>query len=196
MPRSINKTDAVSLVSAFGSIRAAVNARPEEIAGLAGWGERKVERWCGTVREPFRVQRTAKRGLGREESSARIAKFKRGQSSTVVEERSDFAGDVEAALESQGRHERVATEAPLQQRWTGDADKMSRKRPADSAPLWSPSADGKEEGAESLFLGGDEDHLHPPAPVTETRPAPIRGEREDFANDEGVAAALAKLRQE
>jgi DNA excision repair protein ERCC-1 len=41
VPRSINKTDAVSLVSAFGSVRAAVNARPEEDAVVSGWGRRK-----------------------------------------------------------------------------------------------------------------------------------------------------------
>ena len=63
VPRSINKTDAVGLVSAFGSIRAAVNARPEEIGGLAGWGEKKVQRWCDTVRDPFRVKKAARRGI-------------------------------------------------------------------------------------------------------------------------------------
>jgi DNA excision repair protein ERCC-1 len=41
VPRSINKTDAVSLVSAFGSVRAVVNARPEEVAVVSGWGRRK-----------------------------------------------------------------------------------------------------------------------------------------------------------
>lgn len=80
MPRSVNKTDAVALVSAFGSVRAAVNARPEEIAGITGWGEKKVQRWCGTVREPFRVRRAAKRGVesaltstGQENPSAGLA---------------------------------------------------------------------------------------------------------------------------
>jgi DNA excision repair protein ERCC-1 len=62
-PRSVNKTDAVSLVSQFGSIRTAVNARHEDISSIAGWGEKKVERWCASVREPFRIQRAARRGL-------------------------------------------------------------------------------------------------------------------------------------
>ncbi|KUJ20748.1 uncharacterized protein LY89DRAFT_640555 [Mollisia scopiformis] len=69
VPRSINKTDAVSLVSAFGSIRAAVNARPEEIAVVGGWGEKKVKRWCAVVDEPFRVRKAAKRGLTRKETT-------------------------------------------------------------------------------------------------------------------------------
>lgn len=62
-PRSINKTDAVSLVSQFGAIRTAVNARHEEVAQIAGWGEKKVQQWVTSVTEPFRVQRAVKRGL-------------------------------------------------------------------------------------------------------------------------------------
>lgn len=65
VPRSVNKTDAVGLVSAFGSIRAAVNARPEEISAITGWGEKKVQRWCETVKQPFRVRKAAaRRGQG------------------------------------------------------------------------------------------------------------------------------------
>jgi DNA excision repair protein ERCC-1 len=63
-PRSVNKTDAIALVSAFGSVRAAVNARPEEIGLVAGWGEKKVQRWTSTVREGFRVRKAAKSRLG------------------------------------------------------------------------------------------------------------------------------------
>jgi DNA excision repair protein ERCC-1 len=65
-PRSINKTDAVSLVSQFGTIRTAVNARHEEVAMIAGWGEKKVQQWCKSVSEPFRIQRASKRGLNLE----------------------------------------------------------------------------------------------------------------------------------
>lgn len=61
IPRSINKTDAVSLVSAFGSIKGAVNARPEEIAIVGGWGEKKVKKWCSVVDEPFRARKSARR---------------------------------------------------------------------------------------------------------------------------------------
>jgi DNA excision repair protein ERCC-1 len=68
VPRSINKTDAVTLVSAFGSVRAAVNARPEEIVVVGGWGETKVRRWCSVVDEPFRARKAARR-LGRTETT-------------------------------------------------------------------------------------------------------------------------------
>lgn len=66
IPRSINKVDAVTLVSSFGSARTAVNARPEEVALVPGWGEKKVQRWTSTVRENFRLQRAAKRGMSRQ----------------------------------------------------------------------------------------------------------------------------------
>ncbi|KAF2094817.1 DNA repair protein rad10, partial [Rhizodiscina lignyota] len=73
-PRSINKTDAVGLVSNFGSLRTAMNARPEEVALVAGWGEKKVKRWCGAVREPFRVKKAAKRGLARDNAVANLSR--------------------------------------------------------------------------------------------------------------------------
>ncbi|KEF56722.1 DNA excision repair protein ERCC-1 [Exophiala aquamarina CBS 119918] len=59
-PRNINKTDAASLISNFGSLRAAVNAQPEELAIVPGWGEKKVKAWSTTVREPFRIKRATK----------------------------------------------------------------------------------------------------------------------------------------
>ncbi|KAK2784816.1 ssDNA endonuclease and repair protein rad10 [Onygenales sp. PD_10] len=60
-PRSINKSDATSLMSTFGSLQAAVNAQPEQISTVPGWGERKVQQWCDAVREDFRIRKTAKR---------------------------------------------------------------------------------------------------------------------------------------
>ncbi|KAK4949923.1 ssDNA endonuclease and repair protein rad10 [Elasticomyces elasticus] len=70
-PRTINKTDAASLISNFGSLRAAVNAQPEELALVPGWGEKKIKAWTSTVREPFRAKRAAKSNatLLRQESS-------------------------------------------------------------------------------------------------------------------------------
>jgi DNA excision repair protein ERCC-1 len=74
VPRSINKTDALGLVSNFGSIRTAVNAGPEEIGLIAGWGEKKVQRWCSSVRDPFRIKKAAKRGIGRDGSRVTMTK--------------------------------------------------------------------------------------------------------------------------
>lgn len=56
-PRNINKSDAASLISTFGSLQNAINAQPEQISSVPGWGERKVRQWCNAVREDFRVER-------------------------------------------------------------------------------------------------------------------------------------------
>lgn len=69
VPRSVNKTDAVALVSTFGSLKAAVNADPETIGVIGGWGEKKVKAWTKAVDEPFRVKKSAKRRLATEEST-------------------------------------------------------------------------------------------------------------------------------
>jgi len=74
VPRGINKTDAVNLISSFGSVRTAVNARPEEVALLPGWGEKKVQRWCSSVKEPFRINKAARRGLSRDDSTPGISR--------------------------------------------------------------------------------------------------------------------------
>lgn len=59
----MNKTDALGLVSNFGTVRTSINAQPEEIALIAGWGEKKVQRWCKAVREPFRSERASRKVL-------------------------------------------------------------------------------------------------------------------------------------
>ncbi|KAI0553086.1 restriction endonuclease type II-like protein [Xylaria curta] len=69
VPRGINKADAISLVSNFGSIKNAVNADPEQVAIIGGWGEKKVKRWCSVVEEPFRVQQAKRRAVPSESST-------------------------------------------------------------------------------------------------------------------------------
>jgi DNA excision repair protein ERCC-1 len=63
IPRSVNKTDALGLVSNFGSVRTAVNAKPEEILMIAGWGGTKVKQWHSAVSEPFRHRKATRRGI-------------------------------------------------------------------------------------------------------------------------------------
>ncbi|KAJ5931373.1 hypothetical protein N7516_005862 [Penicillium verrucosum] len=58
VPRSINKSDAASLISTFGSLQNTINAQPEQISAVPGWGEKKVQQWCHAVREDFRVEST------------------------------------------------------------------------------------------------------------------------------------------
>ncbi|KAI5459247.1 restriction endonuclease type II-like protein [Mariannaea sp. PMI_226] len=61
VPRSLNKSDAVALVSNFGSLKNAVNADPEQLGMLGGWGGIKVKRWTSAVEEPFRVKKATKK---------------------------------------------------------------------------------------------------------------------------------------
>lgn len=63
-PRSINKSDAASLISTFGSLQNALNAQPEQISAVPGWGEKKVKQWCSTVREGFRVESAKRKTRG------------------------------------------------------------------------------------------------------------------------------------
>ena len=81
-PRSINKTDAASLISNFGSLRAAINAEPEELALVPGWGEKKIKDWCTTVREAFRVKSAGRTNIAlvRQETTATEEGSSRGAS--------------------------------------------------------------------------------------------------------------------
>ncbi|EEP80770.1 mating-type switching protein swi10 [Uncinocarpus reesii 1704] len=60
-PRSINKSDAASLISTFGSLQAAINAQPDQISSVPGWGEKKVKQWTDAVKEDFRTRDAARR---------------------------------------------------------------------------------------------------------------------------------------
>ena len=180
-PRNINKTDAASLISNFGSLRAAVNAQPEELAIVPGWGEKKVKAWSTTVREPFRVKRATK-------SSALFLR----QESTMM------SGD--------DGSQHVSSESPLpiapaitvsdRQRQEPDLTVMggttgagpSQKR----ARLQEIQADEFDEDEEALaFAMAREAELAD----TGTQEAKQAVTRKDPELSEGIAAALAKLRQ-
>ncbi|KAF4988949.1 hypothetical protein FDECE_14863 [Fusarium decemcellulare] len=72
VPRSLNKSDAVALVSNFGSLKNAINADAEQLGMLNGWGGIKVKRWASAVEEPFRVKKAAKRGAKPTERTAKL----------------------------------------------------------------------------------------------------------------------------
>ncbi|KAL8889060.1 MAG: hypothetical protein Q9215_003600 [Flavoplaca cf. flavocitrina] len=177
-PRSINTTDATSLISAYGSIRAAVNARPEEIGIIPGWGEKKVQRWCQAVDEPFRIRKAAKRGVG----------LQRGQSSINLP-RQDSLFEEERTTVATGGSERLATPKPVsirersQASATPDAERRPPKRLAEEVPAWEPGADEEEA---LLAAAMDEQAV----PKTSNK-----AQKEGTALNDGMAAALAKLRQ-
>lgn len=207
VPRSINKTDAYGLVSAFGSVRAAVNARPEEIGSITGWGEKKVQQWCGTVREPFRVRKAAKRRLGEREGSG--VGLRRGESSlglhreesSMVEGSDDLSSDKEAEMTEQRKETMSSAQTPDRQpaRVPQDAANRTTKRPAEDLPLWEPDEDDEEALLLAAMAADD------PLPKTVQRPTegipkttPTSSEKASSqagGMNEGMMAALAKLRK-
>ena len=195
MPRSVNKTDAVSLVSVFGSVRAAVNARPEEIGEITGWGEKKVQRWCGTVREPFRVKKAARRGgLPRGESSAGMER----EDSLVIEENSGRWEGSEAAAQTASAEPIPIGRVPQREAsGLGSAEAANedrlQKRPAQEVLSWEPGEDEEE----ALFLAAAEydSASHRPKDPLKIAAAAKSPTKEAEVLEDGVAAALAKLRE-
>lgn len=195
VPRSINKTDALSLVSSFGSVRAAVNARPEEIGEITGWGEKKVQRWCGTVQEPFRARKAAKRGAAREESSTVHAG---GETSASLTKEDSLFEDGENSLPAPAAGAGTTPNRPTPTSRPSTAQgtqKGPAKRNADEVLLWQPGEDEEEalllataEEVDMMPKKSNEAMKQPSGPKTAAKA------KEDL--NEGIAAALAKLRKE
>ncbi len=198
VPRSINKTDALSLVSAFGSVRAAVNARPEEIGEIPGWGEKKVQRWCGTVRENFRVRKAAKRGidLAREGSSIGLP---RDESTSGLTREDSLFEDGEDVLEEPRNGvpvpallSGVASE-PAKNANNSTPNRMA-KRPASDLPLWEPEEDEEEA---LLLAAAEEEDLRASKDNDQMSSERIKSStRSEGQLNEGMVAALAKLRKQ
>ena len=199
VPRSINKTDALSLISAFGSVRAAVNARPEEIGEITGWGEKKVQRWVGAVREDFRVRKAARRGVGvgREESSNGPLE---GQDSAALAREDSLFNDA-GDEPRQGPAPVTSDQTPIKDAAASDlataqkAQQRPPKRAADEVPLWEPGEDEEE----ALLLAAAEEmemmpSRHGQADRTTSQAKGCANAKEGLS--EGMAAALAKLRKE
>lgn len=184
VPRSINKTDALGLVSNFGSVRTAINASPEEVGLIAGWGDKKVQRWCNSVREPFRIERAAKRGVTRENTlGTPQTSLSRGVSMAERDD-SNLHDTIEASV-----HRRVNDAVPL-------AAELSRTAPVTAAS----DADKRSPH----HISEDESELQRNAAQKAARkeseaanPANTKKRKQD-ADDvsDGIMAALNKLRQQ
>ena len=176
VPRSINKTDALGLVSNFGSIRTAVNAGPEEIGLIAGWGEKKVQRWCSSVRDPFRIKKAAKRGIGRDGSRVTIP---RGVSRAGGED----LVDVEVP--------EGGPSAPA----GGDPDKRPSQRLIEPVMVHQPANDDEEalQPAQAAAKRAARTDVQRQQSVTES-PGTTKKAGEELSD--GVMAALNRLRQQ
>lgn len=197
VPRSINKTDAVGLVSAFGSIRNAINARPEEIGTIAGWGEKKVQRWCQSVREPFRVRKAARRGIGRAESSLGLP---RGHSSVELQRDDSLFEDGQDQEPIGTSDARLSGASPLEvevNECVAETARTPKKRPAAEVSLWEPGEDEEE----ALLLAAAEEEVNPhqrPQSAEEVSAKSLskQATSQDGGMSEGMIAALAKLRDQ
>jgi DNA excision repair protein ERCC-1 len=183
VPRGINKTDAVGLVSNFGSIRTAINAGPEEIGLIAGWGDKKVQRWCNAVKEPFRVKKAAKRGPTRENTQAGLSR-----DASMAEGESQTPGEPDvAAMARQRLEDAVPVAFDMQEAATSSTDADADRRP-DQRPAELLNEFGDDEEALKEI-----DRASVPAPAA-PRPAKRKQAEEDVSD--GVMAALSKLRKQ
>ena len=187
IPRSINKTDAVSLVSSFGSVRTAINARPEEISLIAGWGEKKVQRWCTSVREPFRVKKAARRGVARESSTPNVFR-------DASRDEDEIDPGVAARL---GIGSPVPIGQSLSRPGTTDATPDAERRPstrmAEDVTLQGPDDDEEEAMMGIAIQNSLRDQRTQPSAKTDTAGG---SKSADEQPSEGVMAALAKLRNQ
>ncbi|KAL8724097.1 MAG: hypothetical protein Q9181_006986 [Wetmoreana brouardii] len=189
-PRSINQTDAVSLVSAFGSIRAAVNARPEEIGMIPGWGEKKVQRWCEAVNEPFRVRKAAKKGIGLQRGESSMALSRQDSLFEMTGEAMVTQADVDSAPRAFSPIQPISIRQQSRPSATPDAERRPPKRLAEDVPPWEPS----EHDEEALLAAAEEGNFYSKPSHTATKMD--KAQKPESALNAGMAAALAKLRKE
>lgn len=188
VPRSINKTDALGLVSNFGSVRTAVNAGPEEIGLIAGWGEKKVQRWCNAVREPFRIKKAAKRGIMRDNTQAE------GDNRTIddgLEQSMHSVAEDAVPLATELAKTTSVTARP-------NTDERPDHRPTEDNIVPHPDEDGQEDRATRHSETGNTASLKPiqkdshAASSTNTK----KRKQDDENMSDGIMAALNKLRQQ
>ncbi len=197
VPRSINKTDALGLVSNFGSIRTAVNAGPEEIALIAGWGEKKVQRWCNSVREPFRIKKASKRSLtqdhGRETLSGHIS-IAEGESHTL-----DESGLAQSARRRVEDAVPLAVEMSTMAHVTteADTDRRPSHRIAEGLGPYKSNADEEEERRSERGITSVQTAIQKTNQQESSTSGPITGKRKHGEENmsEGIMAALSKLRK-
>ncbi|KAF2153104.1 hypothetical protein K461DRAFT_285956 [Myriangium duriaei CBS 260.36] len=188
VPRGINKTDAVGLVATFGSIRTAVNARPEEISMISGWGEKKVQRWCKAVRDPFRARKAKRRGLDREGSTMTPALSRDTTRGEGVPALSRGLTQAEKEINARlGIGEPLALNVGPEERAgdaTSDADKRRETRPAEDLLTWEPGAD--EEEALAAMVASE------PSKLQSLGVSALAGQKRTATNDE-LEDDLSKL---
>ncbi|KAI1208545.1 restriction endonuclease type II-like protein [Annulohypoxylon truncatum] len=174
VPRGINKADAISLVSAFGSLKNAINADPEQVAIIGGWGEKKVKRWCSVVEEPFRVQHAAKRRIVEHEDSNNAADKAVPLSRVPLRDMPSISASRSRDSATPQSEQRPSTSTkPKEDRRSGDA----------------PIDEYDEEAMLAAAIEESKKTMTQEQPSSSTSKA-----REEEKLSDGIAAALARLR--
>jgi DNA excision repair protein ERCC-1 len=176
VPRSLNKSDAVALVANFGSLKNAINAEPEQLSMMSGWGGVKVKRWTAAVEEPFRAKKAAKKGFQSSSSAAA------GRDSRTASTNADA---------SRPENEKSSSRAPPTKMTSHTSSSSKYDSPAGSVqpPAQFRFLDEDSEDDEEAFEAISRGEKQVPQP---TEPQP---NKESNQLSQGVAAALAKLRQ-
>ncbi|KAJ6257262.1 hypothetical protein Dda_8151 [Drechslerella dactyloides] len=164
--KGVNRTDAVALISMFGSMRAAVNASEEQIGLVPGWGEKKTRRWCTAVRENFRV-------------GGALGKKRR------EEEEADEVVEGPAPLNPMKEAEMVAINRRL--------GILGPARATEKGDVEMVVIDGDEEEA---LLAMEEEERKRKVPKGGAGALPAAGNTAEATTEDGVMSALAKLRKQ
>ncbi|KAL2113151.1 hypothetical protein VUR80DRAFT_10028 [Thermomyces stellatus] len=204
VPRGVNKSDAVSLVSNFGSLKNAINAEPEQIGIISGWGGVKVERWCSAIEEPFRVKKAARRTIAEVTAT----------SSALIDPRLDTKSSQVPSGES--NHRPAATprkgqasgpEGDEEDAMSAAAMEEAKKTSQQAWPTVEPSSKltAAPRQAQMRNRGDEEEEAMLAAAIEESKktsqqaPAASASSRKTAGEESlsgGVAAALAKLREQ
>lgn len=184
VPRGINRSDAISVVSACGSVRGAVNVEPEVLGSLGGWGEVKVRRWTAAVREPFRAGKAKKRTIRDKLSRDAVSK---GLSVVDV----DAMAGIESQIEDDAA---IAAELEEKERREREARKVQERRKSPN-PMFVEDDEVVIEDDAAIATEMEEEERRSREKRTAESQAGAEQRRADDGLSGGVAAALAKLRQ-
>ena len=135
-PRSINKSDAASLMSTFGSLRDAINAQPEQISAVPGWGERKVKQWTNAVQEEFRTDRAPRNAPREPQPQTQPQPLSQLQSQLQLQPQPGQSDTRHSAADDAGEADEAAMEAMRE----------AESQPATALARAGESSEGLSEG--------------------------------------------------
>ncbi|KUI69198.1 Mating-type switching protein swi10 [Cytospora mali] len=210
VPRAVNKADAVALVSTFGSLRQAVNADPETVAVVGGWGEKKVKAWCAAVEEPFRVKKAGKRGLEADDGATDDGQGSgrgRGRGRRNLDEAvpiglvplRDMAGVAASRSQGEGSASASASAGASASATGGNGGQQQAKRARQFQVAGEDDDDEEAELAaaieESKRMAEEEARARSLGTTTVSTAGEASSSKGQEELADGVAAALAKLRK-